>query len=262
MPTEKIDYATIVADMKAKRSALDLSITALETAMAAGALGQGMEVLNSGGQPTATGQPMELPVGAFLQKSIPEAVRLYLTAMRQRKTTKEIVTALQGGGMVSMSDNFESVVNACLQRLKSSQEVLKFSDGWGLAEWYPPSFRPSAEKASTSQKKKAKAPPKAKKSTRKDERFTTPKKTVDPADKPFDQAPSEKPKSSNQPLVEAYFNAHPGEEFSVQEIGAALNIPVQKVALICGSLARWQKLKNTSEGKFCSVRVQAMPKAS
>jgi len=42
--------------------------------------------------------------------------------------------------------------------------VLKSTDGWGLAEWYPASFRASSEKAAAVPKKKAKPKAKAKKS--------------------------------------------------------------------------------------------------
>jgi hypothetical protein len=97
---------------------------------------------------------MDLPAGAFLGKSLPDAIKLYLEAMRQRKTAKEIATALREGGVVSTSDNFESVVQAALQRLKSMGHLLKFADGWGLPEWSPASFRNAAKAATAAKPKK------------------------------------------------------------------------------------------------------------
>ena len=164
MAFEKFDYNAILADMKVKRSALDTSIAGLEAALASGALGQATEgdgISVSSAAPL--GQPMDLPSGAFLGKSMPDAIKLYLSAVRQRKTAKDIAIALKAGGMVSTSDDFESVVQASVQRLKSMGQLLKFADGWGLTEWSPPGFRPSADR-SPKPKKKAKKK-KAKKAT-------------------------------------------------------------------------------------------------
>jgi hypothetical protein len=123
------------------------------------------------------GQPMDLPSGAFLGKSMPDAIKLYLSAMRQRKNVKDIAAALQNGGMVSTSDNFESVVQASLQRLKSIGQLLKFADGWGLSEWSPPGFRASTVEKGAKPKRKAK-----KKSKRSPKAATAaPKETNKPA---------------------------------------------------------------------------------
>ena len=156
MTPEKLDYAAILNDMRAKRAALDASISALETTL--NMFGQGSEGLAAGGAiaPSGvSGTPMDLPTGAFLGKSIPDAILLYLAAMRQRKTVKDIAAGLKEGGIVSTSSKFEGVVQARLQAMKAAGKVLKFSDGWGLSEWYPAGFRPSTDKV-TPQAKKAK----------------------------------------------------------------------------------------------------------
>ena len=167
MAFEKFDYNAILADMKVKRSALDTSIAGLEAALASGALGQAAEGEGStSGSSTVTGiplgQPMDLPSGAFLGKSMPDAIKLYLSAVRQRKTARDIATALKAGGMVSTSDDFESVVQASVQRLKSMGHLLKFADGWGLTEWSPPGFRPSADRIPKTKKKAKKKKAKTK----------------------------------------------------------------------------------------------------
>jgi hypothetical protein len=151
MAQEYIDPMAMLADARAKRAALDALIVGLETAIASGALGPAVEgVITSGISPVPTqlGKPIDLPAGAFNGKSLLEAIKLYLEAARQRKTKKEIVAALREGGVVSTSDNFEGVVQASLQRLKSLGQLLKFGDGWGLAEWSPASFRSTGKNPS------------------------------------------------------------------------------------------------------------------
>jgi hypothetical protein len=146
MASEKFDYETMIADLKAKRATLDAAIASLEAARALGTLGQateGAEVSKvvTGGIPGAeNGHPVELPHGAFHGKSLP-AIKLYLSAVKKKQSLREIATALREHGMESTSDNFEGVVTGSLNRLKSMGEVLRFKEGWGLAEWYPEAFR-------------------------------------------------------------------------------------------------------------------------
>jgi hypothetical protein len=143
-------------------SLLDAKIAALQTlrdvyikALALGALGQpGDEAAIAGGshQPIqlqgfiyggggTNSSPMELPTGAFLGKSIPEAIKLYLSAVKKKQTAREIATALKEGGMESTASNWETTVTGALHRLKTAGAVLRFKDGWGLAELYPESLR-------------------------------------------------------------------------------------------------------------------------
>jgi hypothetical protein len=254
MTPEKIDYVAILNDMKAKRAVLDASIAALEAALVSGTLGQGAEGINSGagnGGPNSPGTPMDLPKGAFLGKNMTEAILLYLSAVRQRKTVREIATALLEGGIVSTSGKFTGVVQAKMQGLKGSGQVLKFADGWGLAEWYPAGFRSSAEKA-------AKATKKAKR------RKTGPnsanrKARAQPDPKPQPEAHTEKPGA--QISIESHFDANPGAEFSTAELSKALGIKIGAANLVCAKLAHRGKLEKTQAGKYRSAKLHAMPKA-
>jgi hypothetical protein len=147
MASEKFDYETMIADLKAKRATLDAAIASLEAARALGTLGQATEgaevskVVTSGIPGAENGYPVELPHGAFHGKSLPAAIKLYLSAVKKKRSIREIATALREHGMESTSDNFEGVVTGSLNRLKSLGEVLRFKDGWGLSEWYPEAFR-------------------------------------------------------------------------------------------------------------------------
>lgn len=101
------------------------------------------------------GQPIDLPDGAFLGKSVPACVKLYLSAARKKKTSKEITSALREGGVESTGD-FYNVVTTALTRLRAAGEVLKFKDGWGLSEWYPANMRTNGASAKRSPKSKSK----------------------------------------------------------------------------------------------------------
>jgi hypothetical protein len=143
-------------------SLLDAKIAALQglregylKALSLGALGQpgedvsvmltGVSASGSIGTMSAFGSsntvPMELPTGAFLNKSIPEAIKLYLSAVKKKQTTREIAIALKDGGMETTASNWETTVTGALHRLKAGGVVLRFKDGWALADFYPDSLR-------------------------------------------------------------------------------------------------------------------------
>jgi hypothetical protein len=135
-----------VADIDTKIAALQALRASLLAAHAAGAIGQPtdvstMSVSDSQAIAHVTGTPVELPRGALLGKSVPAAIKLYLAAARQKKTTREIATALRDGGVESLASNFDTTVTSALHRLRMASDVLRFDDGWGLAEFYPDSFK-------------------------------------------------------------------------------------------------------------------------
>lgn len=147
MASDKLDYDSMIADLKAKRATLDAAIASLEAAKALGTLGQATEgaevprMVPGISNVPDNSNPVELPHGAFLGKSLPAAIKLFLSAMKKKQTVKEITTALREHGVESTSPNFEGVVTGSLNRLKAAGEVLRFKDGWGLSEWYPEAFR-------------------------------------------------------------------------------------------------------------------------
>jgi hypothetical protein len=125
------DYALrFLADMEAKYAALGNAIASVRTALNVGALG-GLGVPSesaSVGPSTGPASPgAVLPRGAFLGKTMTEAIKLYLNAMRARKNNREIAQALKEGGAVS-TGNFENRVTGTLFQLKNRGEVLRFDD--------------------------------------------------------------------------------------------------------------------------------------
>ena len=157
MATEKPAADGFLAVIEKKIAALQALADSYRAAVSIGALGHLGEIDLSGTSgvvaPKKEG-PIELPQGALLGKSLPAAVRLWLESVRRKQTVREIANGLREGGVESTSTNFDNVVNGALHRLKASGEVLRFKDGWALAELYP-AFR-------ASQPKDAPAPKKAK----------------------------------------------------------------------------------------------------
>jgi hypothetical protein len=92
---------------------------------------------------TLSGRPggHELPVGVFRNKSLKDAIVLYLEACQKKQTNKEIAAGLQEGGIATTSKNFEPTVSTALYRLKEEGVLLRFPDGWDLAASYPDSLR-------------------------------------------------------------------------------------------------------------------------
>ena len=161
-----IDWTAALAEMEAKRDALNAAIEGLRAAMQAGSLPGGAPPPGSPGaavpktssaRPVSMGRPMPLPRGALLGKAAPEAIKVYLDAEKEKRTNRQIADALKQGGVESTSSNFDAFINSALFRLKKEGAILRFDDGWGLAEWYPESFRTRVgEKAGNGGKRKTK----------------------------------------------------------------------------------------------------------
>lgn len=244
------DYAAILADMEAKKTALESAILSLRAALAAGALGISASV-PTGSIPTVSSNPlglpsMTLPRGAFLGKTVTEAIKLYLTAVRKKQTNKEIAQALKEGGLES-NGNFDTYINGGLFRLKKEGVVLRFEEGWGLAEWYPESFRVRAEQKDASgenQKGKKKGARKAK--------AKIPAETARPTPVAL----------GLEQRIEAVLRAQSSTVFKPDEIAKTLGVNAGAVKLSLGRMAakgkasKWQGGYQISDGN-----VQSMPKA-
>ena len=164
MASEKLDFAEVLGVLETKRAALDTLIESFKAALSVGALGHPGDIELSAIAPSqpgvsaTNGGPVELPTGAFLNKSFPAAVALYLSAAKKKQTVREIATALKEGGLESTARNFEAIVTGALHRLKAAEKVLRFPDGWALAEFYPDHIRASVSQSSKAKTKKKRKP--------------------------------------------------------------------------------------------------------
>jgi hypothetical protein len=177
---KEFDFNEFISYLEAKKKALEALITSAKAAHELGALGPQRFPRLSGesapvGELAPVADPIELPRGALLNKSLPDAIRLYLSAVKKKQNNKEIVAALKDAGVESTSANFEGVVAGALKRLKDSHVLLRFDDGWGLAELYPESLRARLlQNDKPASKKKAAKRTKAKKSLNIERIFSEP----------------------------------------------------------------------------------------
>jgi len=251
MPDNVMDYQAMLADMEAKKAALEQAIAHLRAAIVAGALGQTVDtsITPATGSLTLTGaSPGSIPHGAFLGKSIVESIILYLATVRKRSLPSEIVKGLKKGGITSTSKHFPIVVRNTMGRLKNEGKLLVFDDGWGLPEWVHEGLRSRVEQQTKVQPKKRGAKKKTRKAKTKAEK---PAKSTKDSESP-------RPKE----LIEKYFSSHAGTEVSAKELAQKLNIKRRGLILVMSQMARKGLLEKTASGKFrASSKVTPISKA-
>jgi hypothetical protein len=227
----KVDYGAILADLEAKKAVLEQAITSFRAAMAAGALGvsEGTSYVNLG---AALASPVGIPAGAFLGKNIPDAAKLYLSMVKQKKTSQEIAAALKEGGMESTSKNFEGMVHSILTRAsKNYGEIVKVGRAWALAEWYPPAIRAAVSQ----ENQKGRRP-----------RRGRPRKNESKASVSSGEQQTPKPKER---VLQALRN-HQGIEMSLQELADHLRMPARAINMVLVGLEQQKVIQRTSNGKY------------
>jgi hypothetical protein len=252
VPKPETSNDPMLATIDAKIAKLEALRVAYLDVLASGGIGPGEldpSLLGGGAGTVATslrspGSPVDLPVGVFRDKSIPEAIRIFLAAMRRKQTVRDIATGLKEGGLVSNSNNWETTVTGSLHRMKDAGIVLRFPDGWDLAESYPEHIRKSALEP------KAKASKRAAKS-RKPARTPRAKK-----------AKRTKPVTTNTgPTLDSriarFVKLRPGEEFTPEQIGAGVGESNPKfIGLALGRMTRYDKIERMPDGRFKAIAVE------
>jgi hypothetical protein len=159
----------------------------------------------------------EVPAGAFLGKSIPEAAKLYLAIVKRKQTSREIADALKKGGIESTARNFYPIVHSILDRArKAGSGIVKLDRSyWGLADWYPAGLRSSVAVAEKPPRKQRRGRP------RKSESKT--KTTEGP--KPKDR------------ILQVLHN-QPGIEMSMQELADHLKMKPRAVNMVLINLTK------------------------
>jgi hypothetical protein len=252
MSTEN-NLGAMLVNLQKMRAGIDSAIAGLTVAIAAsGAMVPNVESADSSSfTPQANHQPMELPRGAFLGKSLPAAIKLYLSAVMKKQSIREIATALRDGGVESTSDNFEGVITGCLNRMKVSGEILRFEDGWALAEFYPERLRVSLRSAQDVGVKRPTAKKSAKKKTLK-KAAKTPKTDKEETGESLDER------------FESFWHSRQGEWITFKDVMEGIpDISRQAAASTLGRFAKARGWEKSEDGKYHvgSKNVQEMPKA-
>ena len=242
MATEKPEQDTFLVIIDAKIAALQALVESYRAALSVGALGQpgdtDLPTLTPGAGVSARQDgfvPVDLPIGVFRDKSIPEAIKMYLAAGRRKQTAKEITAGLKEGGLVSTSKDFERTVTGTLHRLKGGV-VLWFKDGWDLAESYPDHLRTRIgnENGSSS---KPKAKPKKKTRRRRS-----------------------KPKAKGPGLdsrIESVLTGNTTLTFTPDTIANKISVDVRVVRLALGRLVKKNKATKLKSGYYAVYRQSA-----
>jgi hypothetical protein len=224
-----LDPSALLAAVEAKIAALQALSVSLRAAISIGALGP---ITDISAIATANGAletgPIDLPTNPFIGMSVPAAIKLYLSAARKKQTIKQIAVALKDGGMETTSSSFENVVTGALNRLKSAGQILRFKDGWALAELYPEHIRSHVTK--DIKKKPLKRKGKGKKSKEKAQAL------------PKEEGKQEK-------LIKL-LNSKAGAEFSAQDLASSLGAKIQIVNLLLGKLVAKKQIEKTATGKY------------
>jgi hypothetical protein len=152
--SEQIDYERVLVDLRAKRAALDEAIAGIERV-----LGVSVRETVPNGE-VADMAHTEVADDAFFGLSIGDAARKYLRMSKRPRSTTEICSALEGGGLHHSSKNFFATVHSVLARQERiGADIVKVKRGqWGLAEWYPgrkkmerPAKKPAEQEAPASE---------------------------------------------------------------------------------------------------------------
>lgn len=130
-------YDAVLADLRAKREAIDNAITVLEN-LRAGQLGSASQapavnILSTGSDETSK------DAGMFLGMSIVDASKKLLGLRKRSMANAEILKELQEGGLVlTGADPLNVVGSVLMRRFNNVGDIVRVRRGvWGLKEWYP-----------------------------------------------------------------------------------------------------------------------------
>lgn len=248
MSTSTIDYAAILANMEAKRAALEAAIASLRAAIAMGALGASGDVPEGlAASVPSTMYGGDIPTGAFLGRSIPDAAKLYLEIIKKKQTSREIAEALQKGGIESTSKNFIGMVGAVLDRARKNVNpaIVKVGNQWGLSSWYPKGIL----NATAAPAAKRKAGKKRKKTGETELAAASSAETAGAGET------GKAPGRASDRAVE-FLRSKPGAEFPVAVVGTHIGMGTKGARLVLGKLAKAGKIEKSGHDVYRFARPQ------
>lgn len=263
-PRGPVDWAAVLAELEAKRAALDKAIASLRSVIATGVLFGVAEdampaMADSVGVRLHGG---EVPIGAFLGKSIPEAAKLCLQILKKKLTTREIVDALLKGGIeTTAKTSFPSIVHSILMRtVRSGGGIVKLDRShWGLAEWYPRGLASTIRASSKKRQKTARKPKEAKhlkEETEAPKRPTNKGSDPDPAGFNFGnlEAYSAGGDGVSVPEKIKAVLSKAGAELSAQEVAAKIGTKSNVAAMLLAKMAKLGDAEKTVNGKYRAIK--------
>jgi hypothetical protein len=154
--SQTIDYVAVLADLEKKRAELDAAIAGIKTLLGQAVPDGGPGP--SGGPGGGSHHHRGLAEDAYLGMSIPEATKKHLSTVRKKVPTRDLMIALEKGGLPKSTYN--SVYAVLRRRENQVGDIINMDGDWALAEWYPNHQR---TKKATESSSAAKDKPKEKK---------------------------------------------------------------------------------------------------
>jgi hypothetical protein len=142
MAEKGVDYSAVLADLRARKLALEKAIQGIELLIVSGAQGSSIsQGASEGGQdasPPDQGVPASVEPDTFFKMTIADAAKKFLRIVKKKQATRAIAEALEKGGITHSSENFTNTVAAILRReWKKDGGIVNVHGNWGLVEWYP-----------------------------------------------------------------------------------------------------------------------------
>jgi hypothetical protein len=132
MGSDQIDYRGVLADLKARRAALDQAIAAIEAIV-----GEPGTPLVPGATTNGAGsvQAREIEPDTFFSLNSVEATKKLLGMVGKAQPTKQIAEALNRGGLSVKTDSVAVLLQRAVKN--GDPDLVSPSRGmWGLKRWY------------------------------------------------------------------------------------------------------------------------------
>lgn len=132
MPPDQIDYKGVLADLKARRGALDQAISAIEAILGESGTVIGAPINGAGAGGTVL---KEVKAGTFFNLNTVDASKKYLNIAGDVQTTEQIADALRRGSLEVKPASIAVLLKRAID--KGDTEVVRVSRGvWGLSKWF------------------------------------------------------------------------------------------------------------------------------
>jgi hypothetical protein len=120
-----VDWAAALAEIEAEIARLQAAADVIRE-----------RIGKSGGTFTPGGGPGgDIKPDAFLKMGIADAAKKYLSSVRQKQSTQEVLDALQKGGLPP--SKYNTVYGILARRERQVGDIINLKGDWALAEWYP-----------------------------------------------------------------------------------------------------------------------------
>jgi hypothetical protein len=132
MAADTIDYVAVLADLEARKTAIDAAIAGVRQM-----LGLGSDQAVTSSMSARKERATEVRVDSFFGMTMPDAIVKFLEITKQPQSVSDITVALLDGGFKTTAKNLMPSVGSTLSRMKTAGDLVSVQGKWGLVSWYP-----------------------------------------------------------------------------------------------------------------------------